>query len=78
MEAEPTEHGVGGSAVTDIYAQRGKDIVTRDVVSIHEDGDVHEALELMAENRVTVVVDRRNQCVGMLSTSDLIETYSRL
>ena len=61
--------------MTDIYRQRVKDIMTRDIVSIHSGGDVHEALEMMAENGVTTlpVVDRRNQCVGMLSTTDLIE-----
>ncbi len=61
--------------MTDIYRQRVKDIMTRDIVSIHSDEDVHEALEMMAENRVTTlpVVNRRNKCVGMLSTTDLIE-----
>lgn len=61
--------------MTDIYRQRVKDIMTRDIVSIHSDEDVHEALEMMAENGVTAlpVVNRRNQCVGMLSTTDLIE-----
>jgi CBS domain-containing protein len=58
-----------------IYEKRVKDIMTRDVVSIHADEFVHDALQLMAENRVSAlpVVDRRQRCVGMISTSDFVD-----
>ena len=47
----------------------------RDVVAVHPRDDVHEALRLMIENRVAAlpVVTSRGVCVGMVSTSDLIE-----
>ena len=59
----------------DIYQQRVKDVMSRDVVSIHVDETLHEALQLMVENRVGVlpVVDKRDHCVGVLSTSDLVD-----
>jgi CBS domain-containing protein len=57
------------------YAQRVKDVMSRDVVSIEMGTTVHEAIQLMAENRVSAlpVVNRRCECVGILSTTDLIE-----
>ena len=47
----------------------------RDVVAVNPRDDVHEALRLMIENRVAAlpVVTARGVCVGMISTSDLIE-----
>ena len=59
----------------DIYKRRVKDIMSTDVVSVHPQDTVHDALELMVENRVSAlpVVDRQMRCVGILSTSDLID-----
>lgn len=58
-----------------IYSQRVKDIMSRDVVTINAGDTIHEALTLMGENRVSAlpVVDRHQQCVGILSTSDLVD-----
>lgn len=58
-----------------IYKQRAKDVMSRDVVSVHSHATVHEALKLMVENRVSAlpVVDRSNRCIGMVSSSDLVE-----
>lgn len=58
-----------------IYNQRVKDVMSRDVVSLHSHATVHEALKLMVENRVSAlpVVDRNNRCIGMVSSSDLVE-----
>ena len=59
----------------DIYKHRVKDIMSRDVVTISSQDTIHEALTLMGENRVSAlpVVDRRNHCVGIISTSDLVD-----
>ena len=58
-----------------IYARRVKDIMSRDVVTLNAGDTVHEALALMGENRVSAlpVVNARNACIGVLSTSDLVD-----
>jgi len=58
-----------------IYARRVKDIMSRDVVTLNAGDTVHEALSLMGENRVSAlpVVNSRNACIGILSTSDLVD-----
>ncbi len=60
---------------TGIYKQRVRDVMSRDVVSVHSQETIHEALRLMVENRVSAlpVVDRTNRCIGMVSSSDLVE-----
>ena len=59
----------------DIYKRQVKDIMSRDVVTINAADTIHEALTLMGENRVSAlpVVDNHNNCVGILSTSDLVD-----
>jgi CBS domain-containing protein len=54
---------------------RVKELMIRDVITVQPGDDVQEAVTLMAENRVSAVpvVDRHNKCVGMLSTSDLVD-----
>ena len=58
-----------------IYERRVKDIMSRDVVTISAADTIHEALSLMGENRVSAlpVVNGHNTCVGILSTSDLVD-----
>ncbi len=58
-----------------IYHKRVKDFMSRDTVTLNVEDTIHEALTLMGENRVSAlpVVDRRNRCVGILSTSDLVD-----
>ncbi len=58
-----------------IYERRIKDIVSSDVVTLRADDTIHAALGLMGENRVSAlpVVDKQNRCVGILSTSDLVD-----
>lgn len=58
-----------------IYDRKVGDIMTRDLVTMGAAGTIHEALELMGENRVSAlpIVDRRGACVGILSTSDLVD-----
>jgi CBS domain-containing protein len=61
--------------VNSIYKRRVKDVMSRDVVTINAGDTVHEALSLMGENRVSAlpVIDAHNHCVGILSTSDLVD-----
>lgn len=58
-----------------IYDRKVADIMTRDVVTLDAGGTVHEALTLMGENRVSAlpVVDSQGHCVGILSTTDLVD-----
>ena len=58
-----------------IYERRVKDVMSRDVVTINAGDTVHEALTLMGENRVSAlpVIDSHSHCVGILSTSDLVD-----
>jgi CBS domain-containing protein len=60
---------------SDVYEKRAKDVMSRHVVTIDAKDSVHDALQLMAENKVAAlpVVDRQERCIGMLSTSDLVE-----
>jgi CBS-domain-containing membrane protein len=62
-------------ATKSIYEHRVKDVMSRDVVTINADDTIHEALTLMGENRVSAlpVVDSRDHCVGIISTSDLVD-----
>ncbi len=57
-----------------IYKQTAKDIMTSHVATIHHRDTVHEALHLMADNRLSTlpVVDQYDRCIGMVSQSDLI------
>ena len=61
--------------VAELSKLRVRDVMNRDVVAINPDDTLHEALDLIVENRVSAlpVVNGHDQCVGMLSTSDLIE-----
>lgn len=54
---------------------RIKDVMTPVVIGIGPDETIQEALDLMAQYRVTVlpVSDNKNRCVGILSSSDLID-----
>ena len=58
-----------------VYEKRVKEILTRDTVTLDAEDTVHEALTLMGENRVSAlpVVDRKNRCIGILSTADLVD-----
>lgn len=58
-----------------VYSRSIKDIMNREVVTINAAGTIHEALLLMEQNRVSTlpVIDNRDHCVGILSTSDLVD-----
>ncbi|MDP6444402.1 MAG: CBS domain-containing protein [Pirellulaceae bacterium] len=59
---------------------RVKELMSRDVVTVGPSDTLHDAMQLLVENRVAAlpVVNSRDQCVGMLSTSDLIEVTQEL
>ena len=52
-----------------------KDVMNTDVVSLRPDDTLHDALDQFVENHVSAlpVVDRHDRCIGMLSTSDVID-----
>ena len=60
---------------TKIYDTPIKDIMSSHVVTLDAGDTIHDALNVMGENRVSAVpvVDKRNHCVGILSTSDLVD-----
>jgi CBS domain-containing protein len=53
---------------------RAVDVMVRDVVTVHPDSDVAEAIRLLAEHHVSAlpVVDPAGNLVGVLSEADLI------
>lgn len=59
----------------DSHTKRVRQYMSKDVVTAYADSTVHEALALMAENRISAlpVVDKQDRCVGILSTSDLVD-----
>lgn len=61
--------------VAELSKLRVKDVMSKHVVAVNPDDTLHEALDLIVENRVSAlpVVNGHDQCVGMLSTSDLID-----
>lgn len=52
-----------------------KELMSSHVVSLDSGASVHEALQMMVENRVSAlpVVDREDHCVGIITTTDLVE-----
>ncbi|PON13331.1 hypothetical protein C2W62_34890 [Candidatus Entotheonella serta] len=65
---------------TDITGYRVKDMMSRVVISVGPDDTIHDALVLMTQYRVTVlpVIDTRERCIGILSTSDLMDPTREL
>lgn len=65
---------------TALTTYRVKDAMSSVVISVGPDDTIHEALGLMAQYRVTVlpVTDGRDRCIGILSTSDLIDPTREL
>jgi CBS domain-containing protein len=58
-----------------VQSRHVKDIMNKEVVYVDIADTVHEALNLMVENRVAAlpVLNGKGHCVGMLSTSDLMD-----
>ena len=58
-----------------VYEKRVKEVMSRDLVTISAGDSIHDAIELMTENKVSAlpVVDRQGKCMGFLSSSDLTD-----
>ena len=54
-----------------------RDVMTREVVSAMADDSIRELAQLMAENELSAVpvVNHKNECIGMISRSDLTEMF---
>jgi len=57
------------------HLRRVREIMSRDVVTLSSEDTIHDALEMLIANRVSAlpVIDRKNHCVGILSTTDLLD-----
>ncbi len=57
-----------------IYKKTARDIMTRDLVTVRNNETIHDALLLMAENRVAAlpVIDKVGACVGIITQSDIV------
>ncbi len=57
-----------------------KDIMTRDVITIHYSASIRELSRLLAENKITgiPVIDDDKRLVGMISMRDLIREEVRM
>lgn len=66
--------------ITAMDAYRVKDVMSKVVITVEPDDTVQNALVLMAQYSVTVlpVTDSKSRCVGVLSTSDLIDPAQEL
>jgi CBS domain-containing protein len=51
-----------------------KDVMTRNVITIKKDADLHEAARVLSENRISgmPVVDDSNQVIGVISEVDVL------
>jgi CBS domain-containing protein len=65
---------------SDLYGQLVKDVMSKDVVTIAANALVHDALDLMVENKVSAlpVVEKRGSCIGIISTSDFVSVSDEL
>jgi CBS domain-containing protein len=63
-----------------LFQRRVKDSMRTHVVTVNAQDTVHDALELMLENKVSAlpVVDHRGHCVGILSSRDFVDMAHEL
>ena len=61
--------------ISSVQKRRVREVMSREIVSLHADATIHEALSTMVENSVTAlpVVDSRDRCVGIFTTTDLLD-----
>ena len=57
-----------------IFQMPVRDVMTRNVISVTRDADLHEAARLLSENRISglPVVDERRRVIGVISESDIL------
>ena len=61
-----------------VFLESVADLMSTHIVSLPAGSSMHDAIELMVENRVSAlpIVDMNNTCIGIITTTDLIEvTY---
>lgn len=60
--------------------RRIRELLTRNPVTVNAEDTLHEALELMSENRVTAlpVINHKGHCSGIVSAFDLVELTREL
>lgn len=58
-----------------LFQRRVQDVMRKHVVTVNAQDTVHDALELMLENKVSAlpVVDHLGHCVGILSGRDFVD-----
>lgn len=63
-----------------IYQMRVRDVMVTHVVAVNPGDRVSDALQLMVENRVAAlpVVDGHDRCVGVISSTDLLQKAQEL
>lgn len=63
-----------------LFQRRVKESMQTDVVTVHAQDTVHDALSRMLENKVSAlpVVDHRGHCVGILSSRDFVDMTNDL
>lgn len=64
----------------DLSETKVRNVMTRDVVTIRPDENIHRALEIMQEQRVAAlpVVNFAGNCLGIVSRTDLSELFLQL
>lgn len=57
------------------YSMTVKDVMSRDVVTAYADESLRECIQRMIDNRVASlpILGKRNECIGILSSSDVLE-----
>ena len=63
-----------------LYKRLARDVMSRTLVTVNARDAVHDALELMIENKVSAlpVLDHDGRCVGILSTRDFVDVAYEL
>jgi len=63
-----------------LFQRRVRESMQTDVVTVHAQDTVHDALNRMLENKVSAlpVVDHRGHCVGILSIRDFVDMTNDL
>lgn len=57
-----------------VTAQSASDLMSKEIVSVEANDSIQEAMQIMTEHHVSgvPVVDERNHCIGVISTSDVV------
>ncbi len=58
----------------DLSQRCSAEMMSKEVISVHPDNTLHEALVLLVENKISAmpVIEEDRRCLGMLSATDLV------